>query len=144
MNKKVLSLGMRYTTFFNFTGLDLSTTKAGAYGTARDANLMAIYAMDNYPYVFRATVLPNVIFQSESGQVHKVINTNTIIYKIPNLLFSKTGFTTLAGGNLSVIFRVQSGDIIAITLLGSTKDGRFTDMEKLVETAYTLDYGNVN
>jgi hypothetical protein len=31
------------------------------------------------------------------------------------------------------------GHKIAITLLGSTKDGRFVDMEKLAQIAYNLD-----
>ncbi len=138
MNKKAGEIGMQSSTFLNFTGLDINTKQAGSYGTALDVNLMAIYAMENYPFAFRATILPNIVLKSESGYAHNVKNTNTIISKVPNLLFSKTGFTTLAGGNLTVIFKNKTGHIIAITLLSSTEDGRFSDMEKLVEIANNL------
>ena len=59
-------------------------------------------------------------------------------------IFSKTGNTTLAGGNLTIIFKNKIGHNMAITLLGSTEEGRFSDMEKLVEIAYNLDYGTAN
>jgi D-alanyl-D-alanine carboxypeptidase len=84
------------------------------------------------------TTLPEITFKSETKYIHKIKNTNIIIEKIPNLFFSKTGFTTLAGGNLTVVFENKAGHILAITLLGSTKEGRFSDMGKLVEIANTL------
>jgi D-alanyl-D-alanine carboxypeptidase len=51
---------------------------------------------------------------------------------MPNILFSKTGYTVLAGGNLTIIFKDKMKHDIAITVLGSTISGRFSDMEKLV------------
>lgn len=137
-------IGLSNTEFFNFTGLDVDSEKAGAYGSAFDMNLLANYAIKKYPEVFQATIFSEMDFKSESGLVHKATNTNTIIDKIPNIIFSKTGLTTLAGGNLTVVFKNKAGHIIAITLLGSTKEGRFTDMEKLVEIAYNLDDGSRN
>jgi D-alanyl-D-alanine carboxypeptidase len=49
-----------------------------------------------------------------------------------DLVASKTGTTDLAGGNLVVAFDPEIGRPIVISVLGSTEDGRFTDMEKLV------------
>ncbi len=142
MNRKTADLGMKNTIFYNFTGLDIDKERAGSYGTAEDVNIMALYALGKHPEIFGATIMPEITFKLKSGITHDVKNTDTIIPKIPNLLFSKTGFTTLAGGNLTVIFKEKTGHIIAITLLGSTFDERFYDMEKLVQIAYNLDYGN--
>lgn len=144
MNKKGKFIGMQNSVFSNFTGLDINNKKAGAYGKALDINLLSIFAIENYPQIFDSTILNNSIFKSKSGFIHKVKNTNIIVQKIPNLIFSKTGFTTLAGGNLAIIFKSKMNHNIAITLLGSTEAGRFSDMEKLVEIAYNLDYGTAN
>ena len=142
MNKKSGEIGMKSSNFLNFTGLDLDNERAGSYGKALDANLMSIYAIEKYPEIFGSTIVPGIILKSISGNIHNINNTNIITGKIPNLLFSKTGFTKLAGGNLTIIFKNKINHVIAITLLGSTEDGRFSDMEKLVEIAYNLDYGS--
>lgn len=138
MNEKAKIIGMKNTLFSNVTGLDIDSSNPGSTGTAIDANIMAIYAIKNYPNIFNSTTFPNLNFKNSLGNVRNVKNTNIIIDKIPNLIFSKTGNTTLAGGNLSIIFKNVSGHEIAITLLGSTEEGRFSDMEKLVEIAYNL------
>ena len=132
MNQKAKKIGMEKTSFFNSTGLDISLDKAGAYASAKDANLMAAYAVAAHPEIFGATILPNINVKSKSAFNHKVENTDTILNKIPNILFSKTGFTSLAGGNLTVIFKNTEGHRIAVTVLGSTQNGRFADIEKLV------------
>lgn len=132
MNNKAKRLGMKNTLFLNSTGLDIDTKKAGAYGSAEDANIMAIYGLKAYPVIFSATILPEINLKSESGFIHNVKNTDIILDKIPNILFSKTGYTELAGGNLTIIFKDNMKHNIAITVLGSTFSGRFTDMEKLV------------
>jgi D-alanyl-D-alanine carboxypeptidase len=51
---------------------------------------------------------------------------------MPGLLLSKTGYTDLAGGNLVIVFDVGIGHPVAIVVLGSTRDARFTDVEKLM------------
>jgi D-alanyl-D-alanine carboxypeptidase len=140
MNDKARRLGMNNATFFNYTGLDINESMAGAYASAEDANLMASYALKSNPDVFNATTLREIILKSNSGFTHNVKNTDIILDKIPNVLFSKTGYTGLAGGNLTIIFKDTEGHNIAITVLGSTFSGRFIDMEKLVnvlELSYT-------
>ncbi|MFA6273707.1 MAG: serine hydrolase [Candidatus Paceibacterota bacterium] len=132
MNDQAQKIGMNSTVFLNATGLDFDEELSGVYSSARDANIMAIYALQNYPEVFNITTLAEVNLKSESGFEHNIKNTNIIVDKIPNILFSKTGLTSLAGGNLTIIFVNKEGHEIAITVLGSTIDGRFSDMEKLV------------
>jgi D-alanyl-D-alanine carboxypeptidase (penicillin-binding protein 5/6) len=142
INDKVRRLGAVNTFFTNPTGLDLYESKrdkptgVGVVATAEDVNTMAIYAMKAYPEVFSATTMPEINLKSESGFLHNFKNTDVLIGKIPNLLFSKTGYTELAGGNLAIIFKDKNDHQIAVTLLGSTYDGRFTDMEKIVEILY--------
>jgi len=132
MNEKAQRIGMENFFFFNFTGLDFDEQRAGAYSSALDANIMAVYALKAYPEVFSATILPQISLKSEIGLVHNIKNTNIILNKIPNLLFSKTGFTTFVGGNLTIIFKNKDGHNIAITILGSTLEDRFSDMENLI------------
>lgn len=132
MNERAKKIGLMNTVFYNASGLDLDSESAGAYTTAEEANLLAMYAMRAHPDIFNSTILPDPTFRSISGLEHKTSNTNIILSKIPNLIFSKTGNTDLAGGNLTVIFINQNQRIIAITILGSTTLGRFADMEKIV------------
>ncbi|MEI6581175.1 MAG: serine hydrolase [bacterium] len=142
MNIKAKKLGMANTIFLNSTGLDINEQKAGVLGTAEDVNIMTSFALKAYPEIFSTTILPEMILKSKSGFIHNIKNTDIVLNKIPNILFSKTGFTVLAGGNLSVVFKDKIGHDIAITVLGSTQNGRFSDMEKLVKIAYNLDYGS--
>ena len=144
INDKARKIGMENTLFFNSTGLDIDDGFAGAYASAQDVNVMNVYALRKYPDVFSATVMPEMKIESESGFSHSVKNTNAILDKIPNLLFSKTGLTPLAGGNLAVIYKNKYGHDIAITILGSTSEGRFSDMEKIIDTLYNSDYGSPN
>jgi len=140
MNEKAQAIGMGNTTFSNVTGLDVSENIAGVYGTAEDANKLAAYAFLNYSEVFESTIWPALRVKSESGYTHDIVNTNLIIKEVPGILFSKTGFTDLAGGNLTVIFNNAYTHRLAVTLLGSTMQGRFSDMEKIVEALYNLQY----
>lgn len=141
MNIKAKKLGMENTVFLNPTGLDIDDKIAGSYSTASDVNIMVLYALEAYRNVFSASVMPEMELKSESGFYHTIKNTDYILDKIPDILFSKTGFTPLAGGNLVIIYKNEYGHEIAITVLGSTMDGRFTDVEKIVSTLYNINYG---
>lgn len=142
MNKKAEEIGMQNFAFLNSTGLDVNEASSGAYASAKDVNLMNAQALQAFPEIFFSTTFDEAVIISDSGIKHKVKNTDIITEKIPNLLFSKTGYTKLAGGNLSVIFKNKEEHLIAITVLGSTVDGRFSDVESLVKIAYNLQYGN--
>ena len=132
INARAEQIGMQHALFLNTTGLDLDQTHAGVFASAQDANLMASYALQAWPDIFSATTLPSALFKSESGFAHTAKNTDIILNQIPNIIFSKTGYTDIAGGNLTVIFKNKTGDEIAVTVLGSTFDGRFSDMANLV------------
>ncbi|KKR79439.1 MAG: Serine-type D-Ala-D-Ala carboxypeptidase [Candidatus Nomurabacteria bacterium GW2011_GWA2_40_9] len=145
MNNKAISIGMKHTLFLNATGLDQeidTEKKIGAYASSYDANILAIYALKTYPEVFKGTTRAEVVIDSESGISHKVKNTNIIVDKIPNIIFSKTGFTDLAGGNLTIIFKNKNEHDIAVTTLGASIDSRFVDMEKIINMLYNSNYAN--
>ena len=145
INSKVRRLGAANTIFANSTGLDIYNASqeeiigVGVVATAEDVNAMAAYGLKAYPEIFSATTFPEINIKSESGFAHNYKNTNTLIGKIPNLLFSKTGFTETAGGSLVIIFKDKKGHDIAVSVRGSTYDGRFEDMEKIVSVLYNAN-----
>lgn len=132
MNIKAKELNLNTLNFYNPTGLDVSTTEAGAYGSAEDVSLLVEYILHNYPEILDPTVKPNTRLYSTSGEYHEADNTNEIITDIPNLLGSKTGYTDLAGGNLTIAFDAGFNHPIVITVLGSTHAERFNDVKKLL------------
>ncbi|HEX7651776.1 MAG TPA: hypothetical protein VF439_03620 [Candidatus Paceibacterota bacterium] len=124
--------GLSQTYAMNGTGLDLSTTEAGAYGSAHDVALLASAFLQAAPDLARATIDTSVTVRDSSGATHTLPNTNQDVPHLPRLLLSKTGYTDLAGGNLVVIYDAGINHPVAIAVLGSTEDARFTDVDALV------------
>lgn len=139
MNNYAQTLGLTQTYFLNPTGLDVSTTQSGAYGSARDIAMLLSYILKTNPSLLEKTRYAVAITDSYNHE-HSAENTNIIVSNIPGLIASKTGFTDLAGGNLAIVFDANIGHPIVIVLLGSTKDDRFVDMLSLVEK--TRDFVN--
>lgn len=139
MNRKAGDIGLKNTYFWNETGLDLPTGKAGesavkggAYGTARDMGVLLEYVLVHHPDLFSATREVATTLRSFDNRLHKAKNTNSIIAEIPGLLASKTGLTDTAGGNLVIAFDPELGRPIIISILSSTEEGRFNDVRILV------------
>lgn len=132
MNIRAKELGLNSLQFNNPTGLDVSTTLAGSYGSAKDVSLLVDYIHKNYPEILLPTINSQARLYNTAGEYHDGNNTNDIITDIPNVLGSKTGYTDLAGGNLTIIFDSGYNHYIVITLLGSTLNGRFSDMKKII------------
>jgi D-alanyl-D-alanine carboxypeptidase (penicillin-binding protein 5/6) len=132
MNAEAKKIGMNQTYYINDTGLDQSTVQGGAYGTAKNMAMLFNYILKNYPNMMEATREASFQIASESGIMHTAINTDAIVNSIPGLIASKTGYTDLAGGNLVIAFDPEIGRPIIISVLGSTEDGRFEDVSKLV------------
>lgn len=138
MNEKAHALGFTTMEFFNESGLDISATQNGGYGSAREVALLMNELWRKYPEVLEITARKNARIYSEDNIVHILPNTNEIVGRIPGLIASKTGYTDLAGGNLAVIFDRGIGDPVIIVVLGSTYKGRFDDMQKLVSVIREL------
>jgi len=137
MNQKAAVIGLSSLHFNNETGLDVTADESGGYGSAEDVAKLIEYAMKNYPDVLEVTKNKTEVFSSLE-KTHDAVNTDEAISKIPNLIASKTGYTSLSGGNLAVVFDAGVGRPIAIVVLDSTYDGRFTDVEQLASS--TLRY----
>ncbi len=135
MNIKASELSLTNTYFRNPTGLDVSATEAGAYGSARDMAFLMQYIITTYPNLLQSTTDAADVFQSQAGLVYQSTNTNHDTDSIPRLIGSKTGYTDLAGGNLTVAFDASVNHPIIVVVLGSTYSKRFTDVETLVTAA---------
>lgn len=133
MNAKAKDLGLGQTYFTNPTGLDASAIESGSYGSARDMAFLMEYIIKNAPLVVAHTTEPVATFTDESGEVHTATNTNQTIGNIANALGSKTGYTELAGGNLVVAYDAGLNHPVVIAVLGSSREGRFRDVEELLE-----------
>ncbi len=132
MNKKAQDIGLTQSYFSNPSGLDTDAHHSGAYGSARDMARLFEYGLKNIPAALEATTYSDMKITSLSGFIHDAKNTNVLIDKIPSLIASKTGFTNLAGGNLVIAFEAGPAKQIVVAVLGSTYEGRFNDVEKLV------------
>ncbi|MFA6269801.1 MAG: serine hydrolase [Candidatus Paceibacterota bacterium] len=134
MNDIASKIGLSNSKFFNEHGLDTQVDRGGAYGSARDMTTLFQYTLKNYPEILEATRYKNLQFES-SQKTYPSENTNTIIDQIPNIIASKTGYTDLAGGNLVVAFDAGLNRPIIISVLGSSEEGRFTDVLKLMQAS---------
>jgi D-alanyl-D-alanine endopeptidase (penicillin-binding protein 7) len=132
MNETAAKIGLTNSKFFNEHGLDENSDKGGAYGSAKDMALLFEYTLKNYPEILEATRYKNLEFASAEKK-YSAENTNIIIDKIPNIIASKTGYTDLAGGNLVIAFDAGLNRPIIISVLGSTEEGRFSDVLQLVK-----------
>ncbi len=138
MNLRAEELKLNDTKFSNSTGLDISTNKAGAYGTARDVSFLMEYILTKHPTILYPTVIDSTRLYNQSGEHHDARNTNNMVKDIPNLIGSKTGYTDLAGGNLTVALNIGFDRPVIITVLGSTMSERFSDVDKLIEAVQAV------
>ena len=139
MNNKANELGMLNTYFLNPSGLDVDEeTLSGTYGTTEDIVILFNHILNEYPEIFAATTFDSVARSSQSGNRYSGDNTNDLVNSIPGLVASKTGFTDLAGGNLVVVFDAGIGQKYVIAVLGSSKEGRFSDVRALHKA--TMDF----
>lgn len=117
----------------NGTGLDENTEISGGYGSAHDVAVLAGELLTRAPHLARATTESSVTVSSVNGISHTHKNTNQGVISVPGVLLSKTGFTDLAGGNLVVVFDAGIDHPVAVVVLGSSVEGRFTDVDRLMK-----------
>ncbi|QQG37579.1 MAG: D-alanyl-D-alanine carboxypeptidase [Candidatus Kaiserbacteria bacterium] len=135
MNDLGQDLGLGVTYFLNPSGLDISPTQSGAYGSARDMAKLFAYAASAEPSLFAGTAENGLLLSSAEGEETSAENTNESQGAILGLILGKTGFTDLAGGNLTVVFDVGLARPVVAVVLASSREGRFEDMQKLVAAA---------
>lgn len=131
MNSHAKKIGLS-ARFVNEHGLDMGYGRESNSGSAHDIALLLANALYEAPSLFDATRSDSTTFVSKSGTKHVGENTNELINDIPWALGAKTGFTDAAGGNLAVAFDRSVGHPIVVVVMGSSREGRFNDMEKLI------------
>ncbi len=133
-------LGLKSAFALNASGLDENSELSGAYASAEDVAKLIAYASNKAPEIFNASTKKIVYFYDKDGREYEAKNTNKAIEFIFNARASKTGYTDLAGGNLAIAFDLAPGETYSIVVLGSSRDGRFKDVEKLYSAL--LDYSS--
>lgn len=126
MNQKAHQINLTQTYFSNESGLDASINNSGAYGSARDVALLVEYILRNHIDLIESTRNNQITINNRVAA-----NTNKYVGDIPGLIGSKTGFTDLAGGNLVIAFDAGINRPIIISVLGSTFEERFSDVDQL-------------
>lgn len=134
MNRTARDLRLSHTYFSNSTGLDVDIETAGAYGSASDVALLASAFLKTNPVLFEETAKRSVSIRTGKATL-TATSTGIAIQDIPGLIAAKTGYTNLAGGNLVAIFDIEIGHPVVVVVLGSTIDGRFSDVRTLIEAA---------
>lgn len=129
MNQDALSLGLNLH-FTQPAGLD-ENGKIGGLGTALDIAKLFAAARKQFPEILDATTKARANVFTSTGSLNGIPNTNQVVTTFSGIEASKTGFTDLAGGNLAVIADITIGHPVVIVVLGSTREDRFTDVEKL-------------
>lgn len=133
MNEKAEELGLKQTYFINESGLD-NGALSGGYGSAIDVSKLMEYLIENHSEILEATKYQEIEVDS-LDKTHTAKNTNVDVDQIPGLIASKTGYTSMAGGNLVIAFDASIGRPIIVVVLGSSIEGRFTDVSKLIEAS---------
>ncbi len=137
MNRRASTLGLMNTTYRNPSGLDSEQYGYGGTGTAEDVARLVAHVWNEQPEVFRDTAYYSRSFESTTGFIHEAVNTNEYVLDRPGMLGSKTGYTDEAGGNLAIIYDAGMDHPIVVVVLGSSVDGRFTDVSALADATNT-------
>lgn len=122
MNKKAFDIGLINTYFADPTGLSSRNIS-----TAFDLTKLAEYILKNYPKIASISMIKEL----DIPNFGKFENTDQLLLEVPEIVCSKTGFTTEAKGCLLlVINNPKNNNFIINVVLGA--DDRFTEMKKLI------------
>ena len=132
MNTDAKSFGLKMV-FTDPAGRDKGS-RIGGIGSALDVAKLFSIARKVIPDVLDTTTKKRGYAISSFGKLNGIPNTNQYIESFSGAEASKTGYTDLAGGNLGVIIDVTLGHPVVFVVLGSSKEGRFRDIELLYST----------
>lgn len=133
MNEYAKKLGLLDSMFVNPTGLDENDVIVTNISTAKDITKLGYYTYKKLDKIAEASSQKEITIEDTKNDKITIHNTNEIIEKIRNIRLSKTGYTDQAGGNLLILYKSIINDhVIGITVLGSSKEGRFDDMSKMI------------
>jgi serine-type D-Ala-D-Ala endopeptidase (penicillin-binding protein 7) len=123
MNDRAMQIGMFQTHYNEPTGLD-----RGNVSTASDLLKLIIVAANNHIITSLSSLpIAELLFQKKPT---KIYNTNPLTHKL-DVILSKTGFTSPAGGCLVMMVNSPVGQRILILLGSRNAKTRIPAMEKL-------------
>ncbi len=137
MNRDANQLGLSHTYFLNPTGLDITADTSGGYGSAYDVARLTATFLKEYPQYFELSAEPTISVRA-SGRDVTAQATAAPLQDIPGFIGAKTGYTDLAGGNLVMAYDIDINHPLIAVVLGSTEEGRFTDIRALVNASRQL------
>jgi D-alanyl-D-alanine carboxypeptidase len=133
-NIELTKLGYKTIHINNESGLD-KNGENGGYASAYELAKFLTRSYTENPEIYDATYESRPIVSKDETQ-KRVKGTNETANKTLGLLASKTGFTDIASGNLAVIVDISLGHPVAIVVLGSSRDGRFSDVENIRKNVF--------
>src|SRR3989344_6484836 len=90
MNERAKEFGMSESRFYNSTGLDITDTLSGGYGSARDVAVLAANFYRKYPVYFETTMRAEAAFGPDDNAIAARPTAGPIM-DIPGVLAAKTG-----------------------------------------------------
>lgn len=112
----------------SLSGLDNENVKS--FISSRDAIILAHIFAEKYPWLAHLTTLPSYTSE-KTGET--LLNTNPLVSSTSDIVFSKTGYTDAAGGNLVVLFN-SCGRLWGVSVLADTFNGRFESVNSYIKT----------
>jgi D-alanyl-D-alanine carboxypeptidase (penicillin-binding protein 5/6) len=129
-------LGLTTTYALKSSGLDVSETTSGGYGSARDMAILAGSLVETAPDVALETIFPKVIASTDRGEAYEIFNTNTLLKTVPRLLLSSTAYTDLTQNNMALVFDAGMGHPIALIILGAAAEAEGRETEALLDATF--------
>lgn len=126
LNRKVQELGMYSTSLSDPTGLDNRNTS-----TAQDL-VQLVRAARSYGMIIDSSRKNKVEVRVKKRWIH-FVNTNPMIGGKHNVLVSKTGFTTPAGGCIVLLLDTDLGDRVVVVLGSRNTRTRIPEAEFIAE-----------
>lgn len=126
MNAKARYLGLENSKFTGPIGFDSDFH----YSTAMDLGILAEYISSFVPEIWEWSAQSVIDVYTKSGSHYKLSNTNGLVNLYPNILGSKTGFTSEAQQSMLVVHQFGLHNVVFI-ILGS--DNREVEMQKLID-----------
>lgn len=128
-------IGMQTTTIKNETGLDIiDGSLASNYASASDVVRLLYYFSQNYTDFAMSSGDHDGSFTTNLT-THYATSTNKLSDVLPHTSGAKTGFTSVAGGNLALIAEIGLNRPIYFVILGSSYEQRFSDVNSMYQYA---------
>jgi len=133
MNENAWELNMGQTIFKNPTGLDLGPGEPSNYSSARDLERLVVAVRDKSNIIWDLSRSSEKNIYSSENKLHRLININELLGKIPHALGGKTGSTDSSGESVLVLYEYPLGQPEVLILLGAESGRRFIEGGELLK-----------